>query len=75
MRGALLAAMGFFAVAYIIVWSLHVLGNRRQGRGDAGALGDAGLPSVQFPIVSNYVLQIAPATYDVAVVRAAAYST
>jgi hypothetical protein len=36
--------------------------------GDAGVLGDAAAPSVQFPAMTNYLLALAPAVYDVAVV-------
>jgi hypothetical protein len=36
--------------------------------GDAGVLGDAAVASVQFPGVTNFLLAIAPGTYDVAVV-------
>jgi hypothetical protein len=40
--------------------------------GDAGVLGDSGMPSVQFPTVTNYLLGVAPGTYDVAIVAAGA---
>ena len=40
--------------------------------GDAGTLGDAAVASIQFPQMTNYLLAVAPATYDVAVVDAGA---
>ena len=43
-----------------------------QTIGDAGVLGDAGVPSVQFPGVTNYLVGVPPRTYDVAVVAARA---
>ena len=36
--------------------------------GDAGVLGDAAAASIQFPAVTNYLLAVAPGTYDVAVI-------
>ncbi len=39
--------------------------------GDAGVLGDAGA-SIQFPAMTNYLVALSPATYDVAVVAAGA---
>jgi hypothetical protein len=36
--------------------------------GDAGVLGDAAAPSIQFPGVTNYLFAVAPARYDLAVV-------
>jgi hypothetical protein len=50
-------------------WSGPLLG---QLIGDAGGLGDAAVPSIQFPGVTNYLLALAPATYDVGVVAAGA---
>ena len=43
-----------------------------QTIGDAGVLGDSGMPSIQFPGVTNYVIGVPPGTYDVAVVDAGA---
>lgn len=50
-------------------WSGPLLG---QAVGNVGSLGDAAVPTIQFPGVTNYLLALAPATYDVAVVRAGA---
>ena len=46
-------------------WSGPMLANLI---GDAGGLGDASVASIQFPGVTNYLLALAPAKYDVAVV-------
>ncbi len=50
-------------------WRGPLLG---QSVGDAGVLGDSGMASVQFPSVTNYMLQVTPGTWDVAVVMAGA---
>jgi hypothetical protein len=40
-----------------------------QELGDAGTLGDAREPALQFPAVTNYLFALAPGPYDVAVVE------
>jgi hypothetical protein len=40
--------------------------------GDAGVLGDSGSPSIQFPLVTNYLLGVSPGTYDAAIVATGA---